>query len=78
MVSSVSIIHTDMATASLHFDPDCHPDDTLKAFNEFIIDFELRYAANYPDPPKVSLEAALSRWKVENEDTKVSPDQYDA
>ena len=66
-----------MATASLHFDPDCHPDDTLKAFNEFIIDFELRYAANYPDPPKVSLEAALSRWKVENEDTKVSPDQYD-
>ena len=66
-----------MATASLHFDPDCHPDDTLKAFNEFIIDFELRYAANYPDPPKVSLEAALSHWKVENEDTKVSPDQYD-
>ena len=64
--------------AALYFDPDCHPDDTLKAFNEFVIGFELRYDANYPDPPKVSLEAAINRWKVSNEDTKPSPDQYDS
>ena len=66
-----------MATTNLYFDPDCHPDDTLKAFNESVVDFELRYAANFPDPPKVSLDAALSRWKVENEDTKMSPNHYD-
>ena len=66
-----------MSAAALYFDPDCHPDDTLKAFNEFVIDFELRYAANYPDPPKVSIDAAVSRWKVGHEET-MSPDQYDA
>ena len=27
--------------------------------------FELRYRAQYPDPPKVSLDAALARWKIE-------------
>ena len=64
-----------MAASTLYFDPDCHPDDTLKAFNEFVTDFELRYAA---DPPKVSLDAALNRWKITNEDAKISPDVYDS
>ena len=40
-----------MAASKVFFDPDCHPDNTLKAFNEFVIDFNLRYAATYPDPP---------------------------
>ena len=38
----------------------------------------MRYAANYPDPPKVSLDAALNRWKITNEDAKISPDVYDS
>jgi len=52
-----------MAVAKLFFDPDEHPDQTLKAFEEFILDFSLRYEALYPDPPKVSLESAIQRWK---------------
>ena len=66
-----------MAASKVFFDPDCHPDNTLKAFNEFVIDFNLRYAATYPDPPKVSLDAALARFKLEKKATEVSPDQYD-
>ena len=61
----------------LVFDPDLHPDDTLKQFNQFIKRFELRYNAQYPDPPRVSMEAAIERWKYANEDTKPSLSQYD-
>ena len=34
----------------LFFDPDIHPENTLKAFQEFIQTFELRYNAQYSDP----------------------------
>ena len=46
----------------LYFDPDDHPGDTLKAFEEFIGLFELRYEAQFPEPPRVSMDAALQRW----------------
>ena len=49
---------------SLYFDPDNYPDDTLKAFLDFVQDFEHRYVAAYPDPPQVSVSAAVERWKV--------------
>ena len=54
--TSTSILNTqagEMADSrqSPFFDPDNHPDDTLKSFVEFAQDFELRYAASYPDPP---------------------------
>ena len=64
---------------TLFFDPDKHPDSTLKAFNDFIESFELRYKALYPEPPKVSLEAAISRWQLCQEDEKkrLSADEYD-
>ena len=62
---------------TLHFDPDLHPDDTLKAFNEFIQSFYLRYEAQYPDPPKVSIDAAIERWKLANEEAKPTLEQYD-
>ena len=55
---------TEPRSNQLFFDPDQHPEDTLKAFEDFIKIFQLRYEAQYPDPPKVSLEAALQRWKV--------------
>ena len=63
--------------SQLHFDPDLHPDDTLKAFNEFIQDFELRYDATNPDPPKVSLDSALERWKLAHEYKKPTLEEYD-
>ena len=50
----------------VYFDPDNHPEDTLKAFEEFVEVFELRYDAQFPDPPKVSMDAALQRWKFAN------------
>ena len=48
----------------LIFDPENHPSDTLKAFDEFRSAFEFRYAAQFPDPPRVSMDAAIERWKV--------------
>ena len=63
--------------STLHFDPDLHPDNTLKAFNEFVQDFELRYNAKYPDPSKVSLETAIQRWQFLNADKKPDLGDYD-
>ena len=40
---------------------DTYPEETLKAFEEFIDTFELRYDAQFPDPPKVSMDSALQR-----------------
>ena len=65
------------AATTLYFDPDLHPDDTLQSFNEFIQRFELRYDAQYPDPPKVSLDAAIEDWKLEHDDAKPFVDEYD-
>ena len=60
------------------FDPDEHQEDTLKAFDEFTKIFSLRYDAQYPDPPKVSLESAIERWKLSNgTEARPSLDQYD-
>ena len=56
-----SALASEEARLRLFFDPDDHPENTLKAFQEFIQRFELRYDALYPDPPKVSLEAAIER-----------------
>ena len=53
-------------SSNVFFNPDEHPEDTLKAFEEFIKVFVLRYNAQYPDPPKVSIEAAINRWKITN------------
>jgi len=66
----------------MFFNPDDFPDATLKAFTEFTQLFELRYNAKFPDPPTVSFEAALKRWRIANATNEV-PDptptlnQYD-
>ena len=70
------------ARSRLFFDPDEHPEGTLKAFQEFIQRFNLRYDALYPVPPKVSLEAAVERWKIReatqgNPSPKPTLDQFD-
>ena len=67
---------------TLFFDPDKHPEDTLKKFVDFCDSFVLRYNAMYPDPPKVSMDAAVARWKVENTtadvaDPRPTIQQYD-
>ena len=69
---------SDSKSSALFFDPDIHPDDTIKAFEEFLIDFNLRYEASYPDPPKVALDAAMKRWELTNVDKKPTLEQYDA
>ena len=65
--------------STLSFDPDCHPEDTLKAFDEFVQRFELRYDAQFPDPPKVSMDSAIERWKLCSGDPTKLPtvDEYD-
>ena len=78
-------IHTyirEEACSRLHFDPNEHPENTLKAFQEFIQHFQLRYDALHPDTPKVSLEAAIERWKIsqttsENQSPKPNLEQFD-
>ena len=70
------------ARSSLFFDPDAHTEDTLKAFLEFTQRFILRYNAQFPDPPKVSLELAIERWKIhhtttDTPNTMLDYEQYD-
>ena len=66
-----------MSEVKLYFDPDLYPDNTLKKFNEFTQSFKLRYEAQYPDPPKVSMDAAIERWKLCNPDRKLDMNIYD-
>ena len=68
--------------STLYFDPNENAENPLKAFNDFCDTFLLRYDALYPDPPKVSLEAAITRWTygqrtVANPDPKPNLEQYD-
>ena len=51
---------------SLQFNPDKHPHATLKAFNDFIEQFEFRYNAQYPEPSRSTIENAISKWKALN------------
>ena len=51
---------------SLLFDPNEYPKNTLKAFNDYVELFELRYNAQFPNPPKILLDSALERWKIAN------------
>ena len=70
----------DSGAQKLYFDPDLHPEETLKTFDEFVQDYELRYAASYPDPPKVSMDAAIQRWKLQHanhENANPSMAQFD-
>ena len=68
----------EVRSGTLYFDPDHHPDDTLKSFVEFVQDFELRYSATYPDPPKVSLDLAINRWKLANGNKDLSLEEFDS
>ena len=71
-----------METEQIYYDPDKHPHDTLKAFKAFCIRFNLRYDAQFPDPPKMAMDSAIQRWKLLNRTTEIpdptpTVDQYD-
>ena len=51
---------------TLQFDPDSHPHSTLKAFNQFIEQYEFRYDAQFPEVQKHVLDAGIEKWKSEN------------
>ena len=57
---------------NLQFDPDRHPHSTLKAFNDFVEQFEFRYEAQYPEPSKNVLDNAVLQWKSEHADADPS------
>ena len=57
------------ACSHLFFDPDEHPENTLKTSQEFIQRFQLRDDLLYPEPPKVSLEAAIERGENNSNNT---------
>ena len=70
------------SNTQVYFDPDDYPNDTLKSFKEFAKVFELRYNAQYPDLPKMSLDAAINRWEIvnitaDNATPTPTADQYD-
>ena len=72
----------DEACSHIHFDPNKHLENTVKAFQEFLQCFQPWYDALYPDPPKVSLETAIERWKIsqattENPSPKPNLEQFD-
>ena len=55
-----------MDAESIYFDPDKHPKDTLKAFKNFCIRFELRYEAQFSEPPKTAMDSCIQRWVLEH------------
>ena len=60
--------------SSIIFNPDDYPHDTLKAFNQFVEQFEFRYEAQYPEIPKHIYEMELENWKIDKGVTEV-PDK---
>ena len=61
----------------LYLDPDLYPNSTQRKLSEFIHTFRLRYEAQYPDPLKVLMGAAIEKWKLCNPEKKVNLDAYD-
>ena len=72
-----------MDTDAVMFDPNKHCNDSCKAFKAFCTRFELRYNAQYPDPPPSAMESSVQRWRILNPPTEENPrpnitiDQYD-
>ena len=47
---------------NLQFNPDRFQHATLKAFNEFIEQYEFCYEAQHPEPPKHGIKACITKW----------------
>ena len=57
-------------TEVIFFDPDQQTKDTLKTFKSFCTRFQLRYEAQFPDPPKTAMDSAIQRWVLEHTTTE--------
>ena len=55
-----------MEPATIYFDPNNHPTDTWKAFRSFTNRFELRYGAQFTEPPRSAMDSAIQRWELQN------------
>ena len=55
---------------SVQYNQDKHPHSTLKAFNDFIGQFEFCYNAKYPQPSRNATENSISKWKASNSNYK--------
>ena len=72
-----------MESEKIYFDPNQHANDTWKAFKTFCNRFNLRYNAQFTDPPKTAMDSALQRWHLLNPPTEQVPnprptaDQFD-
>ena len=61
---------TPRGVQSLAFNPDNHTHCVLKAFNTFVEQYEFRYAAQYPIPPKHAIDNEVAVWKSEHENAE--------
>ena len=66
---------TPRGVLNLSFDPDRHTHCVLKAFNSFVEQYEFRYLAQYPIPPKHAIDNEVALWKSENGDADPTPAQ---
>ena len=66
---------TPRGVQNLSFDPDKHTHCVLKAFNTFVEQYEFRYAAQYPIPPKHVIDNEVAIWKSEHADADPNPAQ---
>ena len=55
-----------MESETIYFNPDNHPSNTWKAFRTFASRFELRYAAQFTEPPPPAMASAIQRWELEH------------
>ena len=55
-----------MESETIYFNPDNHPSNTWKAFRTFASRFELRYAAQFTEPPSSAMASAIQRWELEH------------
>ena len=65
---------TPTGITNLQFNPDKYPHATLKAFNEFIEQYEFRYIAQYPVPPKNAVDNEVEKWKANHRNEEISND----
>ena len=57
----------------IYFDPNQHPSDMCKAFKNFCTRFNLRYNAQFGEPPRTTMDSAIQRWELEHPPTSTNP-----
>ena len=63
---------TPTGITSLQFNPDKYPHATLKAFNEFIEQYEFCYIAQYPVPPKNAIDNEIEKWQANSRNKELT------